>query len=160
MGTAVVYYSYSNNTRRIAEIIADKLNADLLELVPAVPYTYNYDELVKDEEANMDKKELMELEPFDLDLDYYDRIILGTPVWWYGISPAMRTFLTDNKEKLKDKKFYAFITNGGWIGHSVDDLKELVDLKGYVDLQFTNKQLRLNYDKDLDKFIEDLSKSE
>ena len=160
MGTAVVYYSYSNNTRRIAEIIADKLNADLLELVPAVPYTYNYDELVKDEEANMDKKELIELEPFDLDLDYYDRIILGTPVWWYGISPAMRTFLTDNKEQLKNKKFYAFITNGGWIGHSVDDLKELVDLKGYVDLQFINKQLRLNYDKDLDKFIEDLSKSE
>jgi flavodoxin len=160
MGTAVVYYSYSNNTRRIAEIVADKLNADLLELVPTVPYTYNYDELVKDEEGNMDKKELIELEPFDLDLDYYDRIILGTPVWWYGISPAMRTFLTDNKEQLKDKKFYAFITNGGWIGHAVNDLKELVDLKGYVDLQFVNKQLRLNYDKDLDKFIEDLSKSE
>ena len=160
MGTAVVYYSYSNNTRRIASIVADKLNADLLELIPAVPYTYNYDELVKDEEEKMDMKELIELEPFDLDLDFYDRIILGTPVWWYGISPAMRTFLTDNKEQLKDKKFYAFITNGGWIGHSVEDLKELVDLEGYVDLQFTNKQLRLNYDKDLDKFIEDLSKSE
>ena len=160
MGTAVVYYSYSNNTRRIAELVAEKLNADLLELVPSVPYSYDYDELVKDEEEKMDKKELIELEPFDLDLDYYDRIILGTPVWWYGISPAMRTFLTDNKEKIKDKEFYAFITNGGWIGHAVDDLKELVDLKGYVDLQFNNKQLRLNYDKDLNKFIDDLSKSE
>jgi flavodoxin len=48
MGAVVVYYSYSNNTKRIAEIIADKTNADLLELVPSVPYTYNHDELVKD----------------------------------------------------------------------------------------------------------------
>ena len=160
MGTAVVYYSYSNNTRRIAELVAEKLNADLLELVPSVPYSYDYDELVKDEEAKMDQKELIELEPFDLDLDYYDRIVIGTPVWWYGISPAMRTFLTDNKEKIKDKKFYAFITNGGWIGHAVEDIKELVDLKGYVDLQFNNKQLRLNYDKDLYKFIDDLNKGE
>ncbi len=160
MGTAVIYYSYSNNTRRIAELVAEKTNADLLELVPAMPYSYDYDELVKEEEAKMDKKELIELEPIDLDLDFYDRIIIGTPVWWYGISPAMRTFLTENKEQLKDKKFYAFITNGGWIGHAVQDIQELVDLKGYVDLQFNNKQLRLNYDKDLYKFINDLNKSE
>ena len=160
MGTAVIYYSYSNNTRRIAELVAEKTNADLLELVPAMPYSYDYDELVKEEEAKMDKKELIELEPIDLDLDFYDRIIIGTPVWWYGISPAMRTFLTENKEQLKDKKFYAFITNGGWIGHAVQDIQELVDLKGYVDLQFNNKQLRLNYDKDLYKFIDDLNKSE
>ena len=160
MRTAVVYYSYSNNTRRIAEIIAEKLNADILELVPAVPYTYNQEELVKDEEEKMDQQELIELEPFDLDLDFYDRIILGTPVWWYGISPAMRTFLVENKEQLKGKKFYAFITNGGWIGHAVDDLEEHVFLENVVDLQFNNKQLRLNYDKALDEFIKDLSESE
>ena len=129
-------------------------------MVPAVPYTYNYDELVDDEEQKMDQKELIELEPIDLDLDFYDTIIIGTPVWWYGISPAMRTFLNDYKDALKDKKFYAFITNGGWIGHAVDDIKEFVKLEGYVDLQFVNKQLKLNYDKDLDIFIEDLNKSE
>ncbi len=160
MGAAVIYYSYSNNTRRIAEIIADKVGADILELVPAVPYSYTYDELVDDEEKKMDQKELIELEPIDLDLDFYDTIIIGTPVWWYGISPAMRTFLSDNKEVLKDKKFYAFITNGGWIGHAVDDIKEYVNLVDYVDLQFVNKQLKLNYDKDLDAFIEKLNKSE
>ena len=160
MGAVVVYYSYSNNTKRIAEIIADKTNADLLELVPSVPYTYNHDELVKDEEEKMDQKELIELEPLDLDLDFYDTFIIGTPVWWYGISPAMRTFLNDNKEKLKDKKVFAFITNGGWIGHAVDDIKEYVSLDGYVDLQFVNRQLRLNYDKSLDRFIEVLNKSE
>lgn len=159
MGAAVVYFSYSNNTRRIAEIVADKTNSDLLELVPSVPYSYNYDDLVKEEEGKMDQKELIELEPIDLDLDFYDTIIIGTPVWWYGISPAMRTFLTDNREALKDKKIYAFITNGGWIGHSVQDIKELVKLEEYVDLQFVSKQLRLNYDKDLDKFIENINKS-
>ena len=36
---AVAYYSASNNTEAVAEFIADELNADQFEIVPAAPYT-------------------------------------------------------------------------------------------------------------------------
>lgn len=37
--TLVLYYSATNTTKRVAEQIAQKLNADLREIHPAQPYS-------------------------------------------------------------------------------------------------------------------------
>jgi multimeric flavodoxin WrbA len=47
-----------------------------------------------------------ELQPFDLDPEEYDVIIIGMPVWAFTMTPAVRSFL--NKVKLKDKKIGLF----------------------------------------------------
>ena len=57
MKTAIIYYSYGNNTRSIAKNIGESINADLFEIEPEIPYTKDYNALVDTEEEKMDKQE-------------------------------------------------------------------------------------------------------
>lgn len=92
----VVYYSYTNNTRMIAEKIANTLNCDILELQPKVPYSEDYDAVVAEYQNNETAKTTPEIEKINVNLKEYDEIILGSPVWWYTIVPVVRTFLKEN----------------------------------------------------------------
>ena len=55
-------------------------------------------------------------------LDDYDTIYVGTPTWWYTMAPAVLTFLTTND--FTGKTVIPFMTNGGWPGHVIKDMKE------------------------------------
>lgn len=121
MKTLVVYYSYSGNTKKVVDMIKEKKNFDVLEIKPVNDYSDDYQKVVDDEEAKMDMNEIIEIKDINVNLDYYDRILLGTGVWWYKITPAIRSFL--NKYDLKDKVIVPFITNGGWLGEALDDVK-------------------------------------
>ena len=114
MKTLVVYYSYSGNTKKVVDMIKEKKNFDVLKIKPVNDYSDDYQKVVDDEEAKMDMNEIIEIKDVNVNLDYYDRILLGTGVWWYKITPAIRSFL--NKYDLKDKVIVPFITNGGWLG--------------------------------------------
>ena len=59
----------------------------------------------------------------ELDLNKYDEIILGTPVWWYRSAPAIRTFLTKNN--LSNKVIKPFATNAGWLGRTFKEITNL-----------------------------------
>lgn len=121
MKTLVVYYSYSGNTKKVVDMIKEKKNFDVLKIKPVNDYSDDYQKVVDDEEAKMDMNEIIEIKDVNVNLDYYDRILLGTGVWWYKITPVIRSFL--NKYDLKDKVIVPFITNGGWLGEALDDVK-------------------------------------
>ena len=96
--TLVVYYSQSRgNTKKIAREIASTLGADLAAIDTVQPYNCSYDELVyglsKTETQN---KVCPPIKPLDKDPAYYDRIVLGTPTWWYTMAPAVH-FLNRNR---------------------------------------------------------------
>ena len=110
--TLVVYYSQSRgNTKKIAQEIASTLGADLAAIDTVQPYNCSYDELVyglsKTETQN---KVCPPIKPLDKDPAYYDRILLGTPTWWYTMAPAVRTFLTETD--LTGKELVLFATHG------------------------------------------------
>lgn len=44
-----------------------------------------------------------------------------TPVWWYTYAPAVATFLSEYD--LSGKTIIPFVTNGGWIGHTLKDIE-------------------------------------
>lgn len=93
MKSIIIYYSYGGNTKRIANLIHDKKGYDMVEIKPVVPYTNDYQKLVDEEENKMHQEEVVEIEPIHVDLNSYDRVILGTPVWWYTMTPPIRAFL-------------------------------------------------------------------
>ena len=64
-----------------------------------------------------------ELKPVGADIAGYDVIAVGTPTWWYTMAPAVRTFLHQND--LRGKTVVPFMTNGGWPGHVIKDMKAL-----------------------------------
>lgn len=92
MKKLVVYYSYTGNTKKIAKIIQEKLNCDILELTPKIPFSTDYQTVVDEYQNNsIDNKEV-EINDINIDFSEYDEIIIGTPVWWYTISPVVTTF--------------------------------------------------------------------
>ena len=120
--TLIVYFSYTNHTKMIAENIQKKLNCDILEIKPIKQYSDDYQTVV-DEEQNNDGNKRPEIEEIALDLNKYSKIILGTPVWWYSIAPVIRTFLLEND--LSGKEVKPFATNAGWLGHTFQEIEKL-----------------------------------
>lgn len=123
MNKLMVYFSYTNNTRTIANKIKDKFNCDILEIKTKIPYSDDYQTVVDDEQNSEASNHLPEIEDINIDLSKYDEIILGTPVWWYRPVPAIRTFLTQND--LKGKTIKPFATNAGWLGKTFKEIKSL-----------------------------------
>ena len=164
MKTLIVYFSYTNHTRIIAEKIKKSLNCDILEIKPKIPYSIDYDKVVNDTEENARTKLAPDINPISVNLKDYDVIILGTPVWWYTIAPPIRTFL--KTYNLKDKIVIPFATNAGWLGSTFKEIESICtgQVENEISIQFStnyeeNRLLTSNHDLEnwLDK-IKSLSK--
>lgn len=123
MRRLLVYYSYTGNTKLIANKIKEKLNCDLLELEPTIPFSSDYDVVVDEYRNNSIENKDVNIKKINLNLDDYDEIILGTPVWWYTVCPVITSFL--KKYDLSGKTIYPYATNAGWLGHTFEDIKKL-----------------------------------
>ena len=80
------------NLGSIANMIK-KINCDMVELKPIKPYSTNYQEVVDDEQNSEASNIIPEIQKVDVDLSKYDKIIIGTPTWWYRPAPVVRAFL-------------------------------------------------------------------
>lgn len=155
--TLVIYYSFSGNSKKVAEYVKNKLGADILELEPLIPFSDNYDEVV-DEWQNNDIKRDVEIKPINIDLNNYSKVVLITGTWWYGITPVMKKFLKEND--LSGKNVIVSATNAGWIGHCFKDYETLVNgnIKGKLDIVFSANQKErdkmITSTEELDKWIE------
>lgn len=127
-GILIAYFSATGNTRPVAELMADVLEADLYEIVPEDPYTdadlnYNTDCRANDEQNDPDARPAISggLEH----MEQYDTILLGYPIWW-GVEPKIvDTFL--ESYDLSGKTIAPFCTSGGsGINASVSGIRELV----------------------------------
>ena len=119
----VIYYSYTGHTKMIANIIKKKLDCDVLELEPKYEFSSDYDEVVKEYQNNEKDKNTVEIKDININLDNYDEIIIGSPVWWYSITPVVREFLKENN--LEGKTVIPFATNAGWLGRTFKEIEEL-----------------------------------
>ena len=140
---AIVYYSYSNNTKKIVDEIIKSVKADVYEIKPIIPYPDDYELLVEQEEHKQGKEEVVEIEDLKINLKDYDTIILGTPVWWYTMAPPVRSFLKNND--LSGKTIIPFITNGGWIGTTLEDINKITKgahVKNEIDIVFEDSNMK------------------
>ena len=111
----IAYFSASGVTARTAKEMAKAAGADLYEICPAEPYTaadLNW----------MDQKSRSTLEMNDpasrpaiaeklSDMDAYDVIFLGFPIWWYTAPTIINTFL--ERYDFSGKTIVLFATSGG-----------------------------------------------
>ena len=123
----VAYFSASGVTARTAKEMAKAAGADLYEICPAEPYTaadLNW----------MDQKSRSTLEMNDpacrpaiaapaADLDQYDTVFVGFPIWWYVAPTIINTFL--ESYNLEGKVIVPFATSGSsGMGGTNADLKD------------------------------------
>ncbi len=143
MKTLITYYSYGGNTKGIAELIQEKIGGDLLRIETVVPYGNNYDQVVNQGQEEVNRGYCPEIQSINVDWKQYNTIILGTPVWWYTFAPAIHTFL--NIQNWQGKVVYPFATNGGWIGHTFQDIQNAcqgADIKNGMNIHFDGSNLR------------------
>ncbi len=110
--TAIIYFSATGNTKKIAEYIKNTTNGDLLEIIPKEKYTdedlaYNYDcRANREQQDNNARPEISN----NIDTSKYDTIFLGYPIWWSDVPKIMLSFIDTNK--LDGKNVILFCTSG------------------------------------------------
>lgn len=107
----IVYFSWSGNTRRVAEEIQRQTDAQLVELEPQQPYTSDYDELL-DVARDQQRQQARPAIANTIDnIDSYDVIFVGYPNWWGDMPMILYTFF--DQYDLSGKTIVPFVTSGG-----------------------------------------------
>ena len=124
----VAYFSATGNTENIAEHLVSILDADLYEIVPQVPYTYeDLDYSNSDCRANREQNDPTVRPAISggvEDLEDYEVIFLGYPIWWGDAPKIISTFL--ETYDFDGKTIVPFCTSGNSsIGSSADNLEAL-----------------------------------
>ena len=119
----VVYYSWSNgNTKRIAEQLANETGADIARIETTFAYEGSHQEVVDQGQREVEAGFMPQINPLSVNISDYEVIAIGTPTWWYTMAPAVLTFLTT--QDFSGKTVIPFMTNGGWPGHVIKDIKK------------------------------------
>jgi len=143
MKVLIAYYSLEGNTHYLAKGIAECVGADLLRLMPVKDIKNNKMKyLFGGRQASMKSKP--KLQPLNKNAQEYDMIIIGTPVWAFTMTPAVRSFL--NSAGLKDKKIGLFSCHRGGPGNVIKHMKEI--LEGNEILGTTNFQEPIKGERD------------
>lgn len=131
MKTAIIYYSMSGNTKMVAENIAGKISADLVEIKPMKDYPDKGARkfIWGGMKAVMGEKP--KLQPYDFD-GSYDRIVIATPVWASSFTPPIRSFISENREALKGKRFAVCVCfAGGGAEKAIEKLREFLEIEAF-----------------------------
>jgi flavodoxin len=124
----VAYFSATNNTRPLAEYVADAAGADLYEITPAVPYTsadLNYND--SSTRATVEQNDASARPAISGSVENmadYDVVFIGYPIWWGQAPRIISTFL--ESYDLSGKTIIPFCTSGSsGIGSSATNLHSL-----------------------------------
>ena len=153
----VAYFSASGVTKRAAERLAKTAGADLFEIKPAVPYSQadldwtNKKSRSSVEMGNPDSRpeiaERME------NMEEYDTVFLGFPIWWYVAPTIINTFL--ESYDFSGKTIVPFATSGGsGFGRTAEILKPLCsDTAKWL----PGKMLNRTSEKEMEEWVSSLS---
>lgn len=122
MQALVVYYSRGGTTRKIAEELSKELKCDIEEIQDTANRSGPVGWLSCARQARA--AALTKLQPIKNDPSKYDLVIIGTPVWAGHVSTPVRTYIADNKDKLKKVSFLV-TENARGDEATIKDMEEL-----------------------------------
>lgn len=155
MKIAIVFYSFSGNTKKVCQFLKEQLSAnnevELVELMLKEPVT-----AFSRQCAAARKRETPELVNKDCDVSKYDFVVFASPVWAFTFAPALRTFLK-LCSGLENKKAAVFLTCGAAFssGGALKELKAVAQEKKAV-IQFSKYVKGTKTDNT--KYLEDVFK--
>ena len=91
--TLVLYYSQGGTTKLVAEAIQQALGADIEEILPVDPYDPDFGATVARGQKEMSEGNFPELQPIQANVQDYDVIFLGYPVWFGTYANPIETLL-------------------------------------------------------------------
>ena len=155
MKILVIFYSRSNNTRRVAEQIRKALDCDLEQVIDIQDRTGALGYI--NSAINAIRKTPSTIKEIKNNLSVYNLIIIGTPVWTGKMSTPIRTFITQNNTKFKNTAFFSTATGSNFDGTFVE-MQELSKTTPLAQLGLMGKEINNgSYKSKLDKFVKKLS---
>ncbi|MCR5753569.1 MAG: flavodoxin [Acetatifactor sp.] len=146
METLVTYFSAEGVTAKVAKEFAERIGADIFEIIPREPYSkadLNYmNPLARCNREQMGGKDVPVADKIK-DFDKYDTVYVGFPIW-YGQAP--RVIHTFGKEyDWAGKTVHAFATSGGsGIGKTAEKLAPSLKGAVSVDAKLVHDAAELN----------------
>ncbi len=113
--TLVAYFSASGTTEQVAQELVDAIGADAYEIAPEQPYTsadLNWNDKKSRSSVEMNDETCRPaIKDHVDDMDAYDTVFVGFPVWWYVEPRIIDTFL--EAYDFSGKVIVPFATSGG-----------------------------------------------
>jgi flavodoxin len=140
--TLIVYHSLTGNCKKVAELLSQELSADL------EPVEFQDSKDLKDGKPAGDvlfgqwKGKTVKIKPAKKDPSGYDQIILGAPVWAFGLAAPMRTYLKENRDRLPKKAGYYVCYGGLFAGRTLKQMAKLAGIRGAATLLLAEKELK------------------
>ena len=120
----IVYFSGTNNTEAIAEIIQKNAGGNLVALELEKPYPENYKATVQQVVEENASRYLPPLKTKIDSIEKYDIVFVGFPTWDMQMPPPMKSFL--HQYNLSGKTVIPFNTNAGYgVGSGFKTVKDL-----------------------------------
>ena len=107
----VVYFSRSGNTENVAESIQSQTESNVFAIVPAAPYSDDYDTVLDAAQAEQSENARPAIAEDIKNIEDYDVIYVGYPIWWGDMPMILYTFF--DSYDLSGKTIAPFCTSGG-----------------------------------------------
>ena len=122
----VAYFSCTGTTKSLAENLAKAVDGDLFEIKPKEEYTSSdlnwMNKNSRSSQENADKNSRPEILNKVNNIEDYDTVFLGFPIWWYVAPKIINTFL--ESYDFSGKTIITFCTSGGSsMGKTLQELK-------------------------------------
>ncbi|MCX7704262.1 MAG: NAD(P)H-dependent oxidoreductase [Planctomycetota bacterium] len=116
MRILLVFYSRTGTTRKTAEVLANELRLkgqDVVveELSDKKKREGIFGWLGASKDATLRRK--TEIEPLKAEVENFDLVVVGTPVWAFTATPAVCAFLERYREKIKKVAFFCTMRSSG-----------------------------------------------
>lgn len=154
MKSLVVFYSRTGNTKKVAETIAEQLDADMEKLIDMKKRAGIIGWLRSGWDAIREKTTDLRVTKYSP--QEYELILLGTPVWANKITPALRTYILEKKDAFKRVAF--FCTEGSSDADDVfSSLENLCEKQPISTKEILAKEVKKGLYKDkVGKFVQDI----
>ncbi len=120
----IAYFSGSGNTRGIAREIQKQTGADMVELTCESPYSSDYNTLVDESQRDQRIQARPKLTTHVENMEGYDIVMLGYPVWWASVPMPIASFLDGYDFSGKTILPFASFDYSG-LGQSLSDISKL-----------------------------------
>jgi len=118
----IAYFSWSGNTKQLAELIQEQTGGDLFEIRPETPYTDDINELSGIALQEQQENARPALNGAVENMSQYDIVFVGFPDWWSDMPMPVFTFLEGYD--FKGKRIVPFTTYGNSVwGRSLDSIR-------------------------------------
>lgn len=142
----IAYYSWSGNTRRVAQKIHEITRGTIFEILPLELYPDNYAEVLSRAKVEIRKQFKPKLKSSIDNIDKYGKVFIGSPNWWNTIAPPVASFLT--KYVFTGKIIVPFCTHGGGgQGSMVQTIRNLCPdskIVGCIEIYGNGSDLNIN----------------